>query len=572
MEEEKTTAPNGNEIKYRGIKVMPFIIGNEMFEKLGTFGISSNFLVYLTAVFNIKHVTAAIVLSVYQGTTFFTPLIGAYIADTYLGRFKTLCFASIASLAGMFLVTLTAVVSKLHPPNCEAKNNELCLQPTAPQWAFLLVAMGFLVIGSGGIRPCTMAFGADQFDPKNEASKRTINSFINWYYFVLSSCLLVSMTVIVYVQSNLSWSIGLALPSCLMFVACILFFLGSRIYVKVKPEGSPVTSVIQVLVAATRKWKLKQPENPEVSLFNHIPKDSRNSRLDYTNQLRFLDKAAIITVDDLINADGSAANPWRLCRVQQVEEVKCLVRVLPIWASTSVYHIPTTSLHTYAVFQALQSDRSLGKFQVPAASYIAFCWLSMSIWIPIYDRLIVPSLRKMTGQEGGITILQRIGIGNLLSAIMMLVSAIIEQRRRNTALTFPTLGTTKGGGAISAMSALWLIPQLSISGLADAFSIVGQVEFYYKQFPENMKSMGMSAYLLGFTVASYASGFMVSIVHQTTEGAATGNWLPEDLNKGRLDYFYYIIAAIGVVNLFYFVLCSRWYRYKLTSSSIENAP
>ncbi|KAI3953939.1 hypothetical protein MKW98_017763 [Papaver atlanticum] len=562
MEEEKITTPNANEIKYRGIKAMPFIIGNEMFEKLGTFGISSNFLVYLTTVFNIKHVTAAIVGSVYLGTTFFTPLIGGYIADSYLGRFKTLCFASIASLVGMVLMTLTAAVSKLHPPNCKVKENELCIQPTAPQWAFLLLAMGFLVIGSGGIRPCTMAFGADQFDPKNETSKRSINSFINWYYFVLSSCLVVSLTLIVYMQSNLSWSIGLALPSCLMFIACILFFLGSRIYVKVKPEGSPVTSVIQVLVAATRKWKLNQPEYPEVSLFNHIPKDSMNSKLDYTNQFRFLDKAAIVSVDDLINADGSAANPWRLCRIQQVEEVKCLVRVLPIWASTSVFHIPTTLLHTYAVFQALQSDRHLGKFQVPAASYIAFCWLSMSIWIPIYDRFIVPSLRKITGQEGGITILQRIGIGTLLSAIMMLVSAIIEQRRRNTALMFPTLGTTKGGGAISSMSALWLIPQLSISGLADAFSIVGQVEFYYKQFPENMKSMGMSVYLLGFTVGSYASGLMVSIVHQTTKQAATGNWLPEDLNEGRLDYFYYTITGIGVVNFFYFVLCSRWYRYK----------
>ncbi|KAI3941258.1 hypothetical protein MKX01_029832 [Papaver californicum] len=500
MEEDKIKTPNANEIKYRGIK------------KLGTFRISSNFLLYVTTVFNIKHVTAAIVISVYHGTTFFTPLIGGYIADAYLGRFKTLCFASSFFCGiGMLLVTLTAVVSILHPPDCKVKKNELCIQPTAPQWAFLLFVMGFLVF----------------------ASKRSVNSFINWYYFVLASCLVVSMTLIAYVQSNLSWSIGLALPSCLMFIACILLFLGSRIYVKVKPEGSPVTTVIQVLVAATRKWKLNQLENPE---------------------------AAIVTVDDLINADGSAAN--RLCRIQQVEEVKCLVRVLPIWASTSVFHIPTTLLHTYAVFQALQSDRHLGKFQVPAASYIAFCWLSMSIWIPIYDRLIVPSLRKITGQEGCITILQRIGIGTLLSAIMMLVSAVIEQRRRNTALTFPILGTTNGGGAISSMSALWLIPQLSISGLADAFSVVSQVEFYYKQFPENMKSMGMSVYLLGFTVGSYASGFMVSIVHQTTKGAATGNWLPEDLNEGRLGYFCYIITAIGVVNIFYFVLCSRWYRYK----------
>ncbi|RZC58716.1 hypothetical protein C5167_006019 [Papaver somniferum] len=124
MEDEKITTPNANEIKYRGIKAMPFLTGNEIFEKLGTFGISSNFLVYLTTVFNIKHVTAAIVGSVYLGTTFFIPLIGGYNADSYLGRFKTLCFASIASLVGMFLMTLTAAVSKLHPPNCKVKENK----------------------------------------------------------------------------------------------------------------------------------------------------------------------------------------------------------------------------------------------------------------------------------------------------------------------------------------------------------------------------------------------------------------------------------------------------------------
>ncbi|OVA09087.1 Proton-dependent oligopeptide transporter family [Macleaya cordata] len=545
-----------------------FFVWNEIFEKLGTFGISANLVVYLTTFFNIKHVTAAILISVFHGTTFFTPLIGGFVADTFLGRYKTIGFASIASLTGMFLIMLTATISKLHPPNCGTKNSELCVQPTAPQWAFLLGAMVFLVIGSGGIRPCNMAFGADQFDPKNDGTKRSINSFINWYYFVISACLLVSLTLIVYVQSNLSWALGLALPPCLMFLACLLYFMGSRIYVKVKPEGSPVTSVIQVLVAATKKWRLTQPDKPELSLFNHFSYDSINSKLDYTDQFRFLDKAAIVTVEDRIKADGSAANPWRLSRMQQVEEVKCLARVLPIWASSAIFHVTLNQQQTYAVFQALQSDRRLGKFEVPAASYLAFSWLSMAIWIPIYDRFVTPSLRKLTGQEGGITLLQRMGIGTLLSMITMLVSGLVEQRRRHIALTYPTLGITKGGGAISSMSGLWLIPQLALNGLAEAFSLIGQVEFYYKQFPENMRSIGMSFYFLGIAVGSYVSGFLVSIVHRTTDGAATGNWLAEDLNKGRLDYFYYMITMMEVVNFLYFVVCARWYRYKGTGNEM----
>ncbi|KAK3035696.1 hypothetical protein RJ639_032568 [Escallonia herrerae] len=97
------------------------------------------------------------------------------------------------------------------------------------------------------------------------------------------------------------------------------------------------------------------------------------------------------------------------------------------------------------------------------------------------------------------------------------------------------------------MSGLWLVPQLSLIGLAEALTSVGQVEFYYKQFPENMRSVAGSFFFLGLAASGYLNGFLVSIVHRTTEGAATGNWLPEDLNKGRLDYFYYLVVALGVV-------------------------
>lgn len=63
-------------------------------------------------------------------------------------------------------------------------------------------------------------------------------------------------------------------------------------------------------------------------------------------------------------------------------------------------------------------------------------------------------------------------------------------------------------------------------------------------------------------MVSYISSFMVSIVHLTTEGNITANWLPENLKKGRLDYFCYMITVMNVVNFRYFLVCARWYRYK----------
>lgn len=249
--------------------------------------------------------------------------------------------------------------------------------------------------------------------------------------------------------------------------------------------------------------------------------------------------------------------------MQQVEEVKCIIRVIPIWASSIIYHVAVVQQHTYAVLQALQSDRRLGSFEVPAASYSIFSMLSLTIWIPIYDRIVLPFLHKLTGKEGGVTLLQRMGIGIVISVITMLVSALVEEQRRTVALTRPTIGTASKGGALSSLSASWLIPQLMLTGLSEAFNSIGQIEFYYKQFPENMRSIAGSFFFCGIAFSNYLSGSLVSAVHQITDNRASGgDWLQEDLNKGKLDCFYYIIAALGAVNFVYFLVCSKWYRYK----------
>ncbi|KAL7161519.1 hypothetical protein ACSBR2_042062 [Camellia fascicularis] len=147
----------------------------------------------------------------------------------------------------------------------------------------------------------------------------------------------------------------------------------------------------------------------------------------------------------------------------------------------------------------------------------------------IYDRLIVPMLRKLTKKEDGITILQKMGVGMVIAVFTMIVSAIVEKERRTLALTRPTLGIEPRKGEISSMSGLWLIAQLTLAGFSEAFTI---------------------------------------IVYRATGGAGKGNWLPEDLNKGRLDYFYYLIDGLEVLNLGYFLVCAKWYKYKGASLNV----
>ncbi|CAN6357274.1 unnamed protein product [Urochloa humidicola] len=537
------------EENYRGWKAMPYVIGNETCEKLGTIGTTANLLVYLTTVYGMKSASATTLLSLWGGTVNMAPVLGAFLSDSYLGRYATIALASMASFAGMIILTLTAAVPGLHPKNGAG--------PSAAHMAPLLASFALLAVGAGGIRPCNLAFGADQFDPRTESGRKGINSFFNWYYFTFTIAMMISATVIIYLQSNVSWALGLAVPATLMGISCALFFMGTRLYVRVRPEGSPLTSFAQVLVAAYRKRRVAKPSAEQ--LFDPPHKSSLVSKIAYTDQFRCLDKAAVVLSpdDELVTKDGGsamAANPWRLCTLQQVEEVKCLARLLPVWSSGIIYYIALTNLGNYNVLQAMQTDRHIGtRFQIPAGSFVVFNMLALTIWIPIYDGLVVPALQRLTKREGGISQLQRIGTGIVLSIATMLLAAAVERHRRKV-----------GDGT----SCFVLVRQQMLAGLSEAFAVIGQVDFYYKQFPENMRSVAGALLFLGFAIASYASGLMVSVVHRTTGGRhGEPDWLTQDLNKGRVDLYYLLIAAMAAVNLVYFVICARWYRFKDTDTA-----
>ncbi|KAK7347242.1 hypothetical protein VNO80_21769 [Phaseolus coccineus] len=568
---EKNEVDEEPKINYRGWKVMPLIIGNETFEKLGTIGTLANLLVYLTTVFNLDSITATNIINIFNGSASLSTLVGAFLCDTYFGRYNTLGFCTVASFLGLLVIQLTAWMKEMHPPSC-GRESSTCRGPSTGQMTFLLCGFGLLIVGAAGIRPCNLAFGVDQFNPNTEAGKKGINSFFNWYFFTYTFAQMVSVSVIVYVQANVSWALGLGIPAALMLLSCTLFYMGTNYYVKVKPIGqAPLTTIVQAIVVAAKKRRLSLSQQPSLSLFNYISPHSLNSKLPHTSQFRFLDKAAIITPQDDINPDGSASDPWNLCSVQQVEELKCLVRVIPIWVAGIFFFVAIVQQNTMLVLQTLQADRRVlnSNFQIPAASYNIFQMISLTIWLPIYDRIIVPSLQRFTKKEGGITVLQRMGIGMFLSVLCAMVSGISEERRRTMALSNP-IGIYPRKGEISSMSALWFIPQLALAGLSEAFTLVGQVEFFYKQFPENMKSLAGSLFFCGLAGSSYLSTLLISIIHKVTANSATGNWLPQNLNKGRLDYFYYVITALEVFNLGYFILCAKWYKYKgaaTTSSS-----
>lgn len=561
-EEKQTSPPEGKITKQRkpgGWKAMPYVLGNESFERLAGVGLMANFMMFLMTQFHLDQVSASNVLSVWSGSTSFLPLLGAFLCDAYLGRFLTLSFATVSSFLGMVTLTLIPWLPTLHPPSCDfLVHPETCKGPTSSQMGVLTLALGFLSIGSAGIRPCNIPFGVDQFDPTTEEGRKGINSFFNWYYMSFTVIVIIALTLVVYIQTSVSWVLGFAIPSVLMFCGIILFFLGTRIYIYVKPEGSVFTDLVQSLVAAYKKRKLEFPVGEEIEGAYYDPPltGATLRKIPLSNDYRFLNKAAIIQEGEL-NPDGSRAEKWRLSSIQRIEEVKCIFRIVPVWAAGIICFTVIGQQGTFTLSQALKMDRHIGpKFQIPPGSLSIISMITIGIFLPLYDRIFAPLLRKRTKIEGGITLLQRIGIGLGFSILSMVVAALVEVKRRHSALAHA------GPDGIAPISVMWLAPQLILMGLCEAMNAIGQIEFYNKEFPESMISVANSVFSISGAGANYLSIIVVNVVHKTTAKNGHPDWLTKNINQGRLENFYYILAGMGVLNLVYFMAIAPRYKYK----------
>lgn len=86
------------------------------------------------------------------GTCYLTPLIGAFLADAYLGRYLTIIIFSVIYMLGLAGLTVSAPVDSLHPVDGA--------QATSGQLALFWICMYAIALGTGGIKPCVSTFGA----------------------------------------------------------------------------------------------------------------------------------------------------------------------------------------------------------------------------------------------------------------------------------------------------------------------------------------------------------------------------------------------------------------------------
>ncbi|KMT18883.1 hypothetical protein BVRB_2g029840 [Beta vulgaris subsp. vulgaris] len=399
-------------------KACAFLLVYEACERMAFYGIASNLVVYLTTQLHEDTVSSVRNVNNWNGVVWMTPIIGAYIADAYLGRYWTFTISSLIYVLGMVLLTIVVSLKSLKP-SC---TNETCNNSFSLQIGLFYTSLYIIALGAGGTKPNISTLGADQFDDFDAHEKELKVSFFNWWMFSAFLGGLFATLGLVYIQENLGWGLGYGIPTAALILSLMVFYLGTPIYRhKAKNLKSPTTDIVKVVFTSMANWKLKVPKEsrkcqevqPQHGITSGKPQENEPSNF------KFLDKATI--------KEGSARLP---CTEVQVEKTKQVCGMILIWL---VLLIPSTiwaQINTLFVKQGTTLDRHIGThFQVPAASLGSFVTLSMLISVPIYDRYFVPFMRAKTGNPRGITLLQRLGIGCIIQIAAIAIAYLVEMQR-----------------------------------------------------------------------------------------------------------------------------------------------
>ncbi|XP_027183538.1 protein NRT1/ PTR FAMILY 1.2-like isoform X2 [Coffea eugenioides] len=465
-----------------GFRTMPFVLANEAFAQVASHGLQPDMILYLTREYHLNMATGSNIIFLWSAATNFVPLLGAIVADSFLGRFRTILFGCVISLLGMALLWLTAMIPQAKPPPCH-ESNKICSSATSFQLFLLCSCFGLTSIGFGGITSSSLAFGADQLQKAGGHNNgRALESYFSW-----------------------------------------------KRHMELSTESS--------------KLLCHHHRGPSICL--------------PCEKLRFSNKACIIIDPEKdLTTDGKAADPWSLCTVNQVEALKSILRVIPLWSTGMIMSV-TSSQGSFSVLQAKSLNRKFGpNFEMPAGSCSMFAIAGAVLWIPFYLQIILPVASRILGRPVHLSTRKRMGIGIALSFIGMIVAATVEVKRRSLAIRE---GYSDDSDAVVDMSLLWLLPQSFLIGAGVTANIVAQNEFYYSEFPRSMSSISSTLSLLGISAANLVSSFLMNAVDKLSKLGGKESWISTDINKGHYDYYYWVLAGLSVLNMIYFLICSKAY-------------
>lgn len=567
------------------------LLVNQGLATLAFFGVAVNLVLFLTRVLGQKNAEAANNVSKWTGTVYLFSLLGAFLSDSYWGRFKTCTIFQAISVMGLAILSLSSYLFLLKPKGCGDESTP-CTSHTGPHVIIFYLSIYMVALGYGGYQPNITTFGADQFDETDPKEGQSKVAFFSYFYLSLNLGQVFSNTILGYFENEGLWVLGFWASAVSAISALILFLVIMPRYRHFEPSGNPVARIGKVIVAAARKWKVEVPplgkglyydEDRELDIVSDVedgkgvsPHGSRKMIMTHTEGYRFLDKAAVMVIptptsrptqinpsDDLNSKDTNNQHLRHLCTVTQVEEVKCILRLLPIWLCTIMYSIVFTQMASIFVEQgdAMKTTITLigssTPFDIPPASLSIFDIISVAATMFFHRRFLDPYISRTRKSGKPLSELERMGIGLIFAILAMISAGSVEIYR------LKYVDSTGKEPAHSGLSIFWQAPQYVLVGASEFFMYVGQLEFFNDQAPEGLKSFGSALCFMSMSLGNYVSSLLVAVVMKVTTSGGSVGWIPDNLNQGHLERFYFLLAGMTAVDFVVYLWCVKRY----TSSS-----
>ncbi|KAM6594126.1 hypothetical protein CsatA_001829 [Cannabis sativa] len=546
-----------------GMAAASFVLAVEILENLAFLANASNLVLYLSRFMHFSPSSAATTVTNFMGTAFLLALLGGFLADAFFTTYSIYLISAGIEFMGLLILTIQAQIPSLKPSACASVKSFFSHCQEVDEWERVMLFLGLYLValGVGGIKGSLPPHGAQQFDESTPQGRKQRSEFFNYFIFCLSCGALIAVTWVVWIEDNKGWQWGFGTATVTILVSIPLFLLGSPFYRSKVPTGSPITTMLKVLVAAICNSIKPRNSNNAIMSMNTIETNEGNKEnttnkniSTQTESLKFLNRAL----------KHNPSHPNLQCTIKQVEDVKIVIRILPIFMSAIMLNCCLAQLSTFSVQQAATMNTKLGSFKIPPASLPVFPVLFIMILAPVYNHILTPCFRKLTKTEMGITHLQRIGTGLVLSILAMAVAALVEIKRKNVAIQSGLVDSIHKPLPITF---LWVALQYLFLGSADLFTLAGMMEFFFTEAPSGMRSLATALSWASLAMGYYLSSVLVTVVNGVTSTYRHGSpWLSgANLNHYHLERFYWFLCILSALNFLHYLFWASRYKYISTS-------
>uniref|UniRef100_A0A3Q3FXY2 Solute carrier family 15 member 1a n=1 Tax=Labrus bergylta TaxID=56723 RepID=A0A3Q3FXY2_9LABR len=399
-----TTRIQGKERRTKGRKEVCgyplsifFIVVNEFCERFSYYGMRAVLVLYFKYFLRWDDDLATSIYHTFVAFCYLTPILGAIVADSWLGKFKTIIYLSIVYAIGQVAMAVSAI-HDITDTDRDGTPDNMTFHVVMSMVGLFLIALG-----TGGIKPCVAAFGGDQFGDHQERQRRT---FFSVFYLCINGGSLLSTIITpilraqecgIYSQQK-CYSLAFGVPAALMLVALVVFIVGSGMYYKAEPQGNIMLDVCKCIWFA-------------------IKNRNRHRRKQYSKKEHWMDWAEE-KYDKLL-----------------IAQIKMVLKVLFLYIPLPMFWTLFDQKGSRWTLQATNMDGNFGALIIQPDQMQTVNPILILTLVPIMDNLIYPLIQKC---GLNFTPLRRMTVGMLLAAIAFVCAALVQIQIDTTLPTFPS--------------------------------------------------------------------------------------------------------------------------------------